>query len=130
MPDQTLILNQLLESILNDIVTNMPAALSPKVFKEEPNTDNNKENIPPTPKPFNFGKDLITLYDKEFTDPMLYHFHTQQNFLDLTNDTDHCMFDSAYCCHCLLSEQEKGLNKMKQSLNNMQNVWGQLQSQI
>ena len=58
----------------------MPAALSPKVFfpiKEEPisDTEANKENIPPTPVPFNFEQELISLYDKEFTDPMLYHLN-------------------------------------------------------
>ena len=106
MPDQTLSLDQPLQSILNNIETIMPAALSPKVFhpiKEEPNTDNNKENIPPTSKPFNFEKDLIALYDREFTNPMLYHFHTQQNFLNLANDTDHHMFDSAYLLSFMLT---------------------------
>ena len=104
MPDQTLILDQLLQSILNDIKSNMPAALTPKVFypiKEEPLTNDNKENIPPTPEPFNFEKDLIALYDKEFSNPMLYHAHTQENLLDLINDTNQRMFDSAYCNHCL-----------------------------
>ena len=52
MTDQTLTIDQLLQSILNDIECNMPAALSPKVFfpvKEEPLSyiDDNKENIPP-----------------------------------------------------------------------------------
>ena len=124
MTNQTLILDQLLQSILNDIESNMPAALSSKVFhpiKEEPFTDDNKENIPLTPEPFNFEKDLIALYDKEFSNPMLYHTHTQENLLDLINDTDQCMFDSAYCKHCLLAKQEKALHKMRQSLNDMQN---------
>ena len=63
MTDQTLIIDQLLQSILNDIESNMPAALSPKVFfpvKEEPfsDTDADKENIPPIPKPFNFKQNL------------------------------------------------------------------------
>ena len=101
----------------------MPAALPPKVFhpiKEEPLTDDNKENIPPTLEPFNFEEDLITLYDTEFTDPMLYHAHTQENLLDLINDTDQHMFDSAYCNHRLLAEQEKALHKLRQSLNDMQ----------
>ena len=125
MPDQILELNRLLQSILNDIENNMPAALSPKVFfpiKEEPisDTEANKENIPPTPVPFNFEQDLIPLYNKEFTNPMLYHLHNQQNFIDLTDDTNLCMFDSAYCCHHLLSEQEKALNTMKLALTNMQ----------
>ena len=104
MTDQTLTIDQLLQSVLDDILSNMPAALSPKIFhpiKEEPLTDDNKENIPPTPEPFNFGKDLIALYDKEFSDPMLYHTHTQENLLDLVNNTDQCMFDSAYCNHLL-----------------------------
>ena len=77
MTDQTLTVDQLLQSILNDIESNMPAALSPKVFfpvKEEPLSyiDNNKENIPPIPEPFNFEQNLIALYNKEFTDPMTY----------------------------------------------------------
>ena len=126
MPDQILELNRLLQSILTDIKNNMPAALSPKVFfpiKEEPisDTEANKENIPPSPIPFNFEQELISLYNKEFTNPMLYHLHNQQNFLDLTDDTNLRMFDSAYCCHHLLSEQEKALNTMKQALTNMQN---------
>ena len=101
----------------------MPAALSPKVFhpiKEEPLTDDNKENIPPTLELFNFKEDLITLHDTEFTDPMLYHAHTQENLLDLVNDTDQRIFNSAYCNHCLLAEQEKALHKLRQSLNDMQ----------
>ena len=115
MTDQTLILNQLLQSILNDIESNMPSALSPKVFfpvKEEPlsNTDANKGNIPPIPEPFNFEQNLIALYDKEFTDPMAYHLLVQQKFPDLANDTNLHMFDSAYCCHCLLSKQEEALS--------------------
>ena len=51
---------------------------------------------------------------------MLYHAHTQENLLDLINDTDQQMFDSAYCNHRLLAEQEKALHKLRQSLNNMQ----------
>ena len=125
MTDQTLTVDQLLQSILNDIKSNMPAALSPKVFfpvKEEPLSyiDDNKENIPPIPEPFNFEQDLIALYDKEFTDPMTYHLLVQQKFSDLANDTDLRMFDSAYCCHRLLSKQEEALNTMKTALNNMQ----------
>ena len=56
MTNQTHTLDQLLQSILNDIESNMPTVLSPKVFhpiKEEPLSDDNKENIPPTPEPFN-----------------------------------------------------------------------------
>ena len=124
MTDQTLTVDQLLQSVLDDIISNMPAALSPKVFhpiKEEPLSDDNKENIPPTPEPFNLEKDLISLYDKEFSDPMLYHAHTQENLLDLINDTDLRLFDSAYCNHRLLAEQEKALHEMRQSLNDMQN---------
>ena len=126
MPDQFPELNDLLQSILTDIENNMPAALSPKVFfpiKEEPTPDNeiNKENIPPTPIPFDFEQELIPLYDKEFSDPMLYHLHNQQNFVDLANNTDLCMFNSAYCCHRLLSEQEKALKNMKLALTSMQN---------
>ena len=51
---------------------------------------------------------------------MLYHLHNQQNFVDLANDTDLRMFDSAYCCHRLLSEQEKALKNMKLALTSMQ----------
>ena len=96
---------------------NMPAALSLKVFfpiKEEPISDTkaNKENIPPTPIPFNFKQELIPLYNREITDPMLYHLHNQQNFHNLADDTDLCMFDSAYCCHCLLSKKEKALGSV------------------
>ena len=83
-------------------------------------TDANKENIPPTPEPFNFEQILIALYDKEFTDPMAYHLHVQQKFPNLANDTNLRMFDSAYCCHCLLSKQEEALNTMKVALNDMQ----------
>ena len=125
MPDQFPELNDLFQSI-TDIENNMPAALSPKVFfpiKEEPTPDNkiNKENISPASVPFDFEQELIPLYDKEFSDPMLYHLHNQQNFIDLANDTDLRMFDSAYCCHHLLSEQEKALKNMKLALTSMQN---------
>ena len=118
MTDQTLILDQLLQSILNDIESNMPAALSPKVFfpvKEEPLSDTgaNRENIPLIPEPFNFEQNLIALYDKEFTNPMAYHLLVQQKFSDLANDTNLRMFDSTYCCHHLFSKQEEVLNTMK-----------------
>ena len=85
MPDQILELNGLLQSILNDIENNMPARKNPS-----PTPKPTKKIFPltPNPKPFNFKQGLIPLCNKEFTDPMLYHLHNQQNFLDLADDTN------------------------------------------
>ena len=45
----------------------------------------------PNPKPFNCEQDLIPLYDKEFTNPMLYHLHNQQNLTSQTTPTYICL---------------------------------------
>jgi hypothetical protein len=122
MSNQALVLAQLVQSIL-EIESAMPAASTSMTcypIKEE--SDENKENIPPTPEPFNIERDLVSLYDKVFPDSGLYHLFVQQNLLDIIKDPDYLLFDSAYCCHRLLAGQEKALITMKQSLTNMQNA--------